>query len=129
LQTAANLADQSLKMKALVISPTQVCEAWDDGFPAHAPVGQLDPNRFGMHDILGNVWEWCRDAYFKDAYGTIPAQAGDGFRSVPSSKFCVIRGSGWNFQAKNARSAFRGFLEPKVATPAVGIRAVRAIQH
>jgi formylglycine-generating enzyme len=44
----------------------------EDGFFRTAPAKSFPPNRYGLHDLIGNAWEWCSDWYRPDAYQLLP---------------------------------------------------------
>jgi formylglycine-generating enzyme required for sulfatase activity len=67
-------------------------------------VGSYGKNRFGLHDMHGNVWEWCSDWYGADYYGKSPRRDPQG----PSEgSHRVLRGGGWRLDGRRCRSAFR----------------------
>ncbi len=77
----------------------------NDGFAYTAPVGRFAANAFGLHDMLGNAWEWVADCYAPD-YHDAPA---DG--SARTGGDCgqrVLRGGSWKYPARTVRFAIRG---------------------
>ena len=84
------------------------------------PVDQKQPNKFGLHDMHGNVFEWCEDVYdamfySKDVPGFDPL-------STAGSEFRVIRGGSLSDSVRNCRSAFRFRVVPARGFFNVGFR-------
>lgn len=99
-------------------------------------VGSYPANRYGLHDMVGNVWEWCIDEYLADFYGTSPDKnpvAGprislldDSFRKVVTRR--VVRGGGWDAASRRLRVAYRDGNGPRGKVDSVGFRCVRPIK-
>ena len=124
---AANLYDMSafLGFQEQRTVVAQAVDWLDDGFVLHAPVGTFAPNPFGLHDVLGNVWEWCQD-WLTPYY--VPPRPGDGLRSEPGpGKQRVERGGSFRTTYTALRSSFRENLSPDMREAYVGLRPARAL--
>jgi formylglycine-generating enzyme required for sulfatase activity len=89
-----------------------------------SPVGSFDANKFGLHDMIGNVWEWVQDCW-NDSYNGAP---GDG-RAWESGD-CgqrVIRGGSWNFGPLGNRAASRSRVVSRDRGRYLGFRVARTL--
>ena len=85
------------------------------------PIGSYPPNEFGIHDMRGNVWEWCADYFARDYYGLSPKDDPTG----PAEGILrVWRGSDWVFASNECKTHRSWSLEPWDRNPFLGFRVV-----
>lgn len=70
-------------------------------------VGSRRPNGWGLHDMYGNVSEWCEDVYAADYYATSPEHDPTGPVTEASDAKRVLRGGSWKASAKMCRATYR----------------------
>jgi len=124
LEGHANVADRETNDRFLAgfARTDSFSDGWAD---THAPVGSFKANPFGLHDVHGNVWEWCRDDYASYAN---PARPNDGLRRVKSSGRKVARGGGFFAPASKAMSWKRMPLSPTFQNRGLGVRPVMQLR-
>ena len=96
----------------------------DDGYSRTAPAGSFVENAFGLHDMLGNVWEWVEDCW-NDSYAGAPA----GRRAWESGNCSrrVLRGGSWFSIPNFLRSASRLGFETGNRSYNFGFRVARTL--
>ncbi len=81
---------------------------WDN--KKTAPVGSFRPNRFGLYDVSGNVWEWVEDCWH-GSYAGAPVN-GRPWTTGGNCRDRVMRGGSWYINPRYLRSAYRYSNEP-----------------
>ncbi|HBS26928.1 MAG TPA: formylglycine-generating enzyme family protein [Gammaproteobacteria bacterium] len=99
-----------------------VCETcgskWDD--ETTAPVGRFQPNAWGLHDMLGNTWEWCQDHWHEDFTGA--PDDGSVWEAGNNQLPRVLRGGSWLNNPISVRSAVRSDFHPRLRVNIIGFR-------
>ena len=119
----ANVTDRTFRAKLTMEfngHPWPIFDT-DDGYAVTAPVGSYRPNAFGLHDMIGNVCEWCADwhdaSYYASSPGSDPAGPATGTQRVS-------RGGSWCYTPEVCRSANRYGYNPVYRLDYLGFRCV-----
>lgn len=98
----------------------------NDGYWYTSPVGKFEPNRWRLHDMGGNAWQWVEDCWADSLNGML----GDGSARTSGctdSGRRVVRGGSWGSNPQNLRAADRGWGTAVNRFNFIGFRVARAV--
>ncbi len=99
-----------------------------DGYDKTAPVGSFPPNKYGLYDMAGNVWELCADWYYEHWYGyekqVLNPQGPTDEYAKSNGYVRVRRGGAWSRRGKDLTCANRGNQQPGNGDDKTGFRCV-----
>jgi formylglycine-generating enzyme required for sulfatase activity len=84
-------------------------------------VGLFPANDWGLHDMHGNVWEWCEDDWHRSYLGA-PNNGSAWVDSDRTDTYRLLRGGSWNFELRYCRSATRYYIRRDITNFNVGFR-------
>jgi formylglycine-generating enzyme required for sulfatase activity len=124
LRGKANLADQTAAKTGADWEDIKDWPDLNDDWALHAPAGTFAANPFGLHEVHGNVAEWCLDWYDWRFYASSPKV--DPVAPWQGSPERVFRGGSFDRAASIARSAFRDRSPPEFRASSLGLRPAAA---
>ena len=88
-------------------------------------VGSLEPNGYGLYDMIGNVSEWVNDWYDGDYYVFMPKENPQG---PETGRYKGLRGNSWSHgrAGDHLMNSFRDFTDPEFRMPTIGFRCAQA---
>jgi len=123
LRGRINIADKTAADRGVSWPAISDWPDHEDGGVVHRHVGAYPPNEWGLHEVHGNVFEWCLDGFDFGYYGRSPAV--DPVAPWEGAAFRVARGGSFSDTAANARSANRNNNTPSNANNNLGVRPAK----
>lgn len=114
-----NIADEAIRSEK---RGWTIWKGYYDGYVYTSPVGSFYTTLFGLHDITGNVKEWCSDWYQADYYKNSPAENPQGPKSGNRR---VLRGGSWNYGPRAIRATNRYYYKSSLRLNHIGFRCVK----
>jgi formylglycine-generating enzyme required for sulfatase activity len=121
-----NVADRTARQNGATWPALDDWPEHDDGYVGTCPVGAMPANPFGLHEVFGNVLEWCSDGFCPRAY--------DGHARVDPERSMAglwqrsSRGGSFDNTAAMARAAARDGASPLVSGHSLGFRPARRVE-